>query len=318
MGLPARRVRMGRLVSEGDTRSAADGSLSLKLSTQADRTDPGIRQRYTLEVSATDANGLPVSARASALVDPAGDTIGIHSDRLLAPAGEQAGFDIQLLDWQGNPAGGDHLRAEFRKLDWAPQSAPNNSGSQEAVSQTNFHAGGQHRFRDQRCWPGAHRLQPAESRHLPDQSQRRPSQQRFSVVGQRRRSGLLAGITRSAPAADRRPGELCSRRYCRGYSCPIPGKAPALALVSVERGTLLRHQVLPIQGNGQELQIPLSAEDAPNVYLSVTLLGRDQANQPDFRQGILNLSVDPAGRDPARRSERRPPSAAQVRRFNSN
>ncbi len=40
--------------------------------------------------------------------------------------------------------------------------------------------------------------------------------------------------------------------------------------------------------------MPLSDDDAPNVYLSVTLIGHtSDGNQPDYRQGYLNLVVSP-------------------------
>ena len=288
----------GKLVSEGDTHSAADGSLSLNLSTQADLVDPSMRQRYTLEVSAADASGLPVSARASALVNPAGDTIGIHSDHWLAPAGEQAGFDVQVMDWQGNPAGGRALRAEFRKVDWARQAAPNGAGSQEPVNQPDYTAVASTDFKTNAAGHARIAFTP-----------QRPGTYQVSVGEEGTGGGGIAGsdfllwVSGAGQATwpdlpnQRLPMTADRDGYMPGDTAqvfiPNPWQGPALALVSVERGTLLHHQVLTIQGNGQEIQIPLSAEDAPNVYLSVTLLGRDQANQPDFRQGMLNLAVTP-------------------------
>jgi uncharacterized protein YfaS (alpha-2-macroglobulin family) len=283
---------LGRLVYEGDTRSAADGSLSLNLSTQPDRTNPSNRQRYTLEVSTTDAGGLPVSARASVLVNPSGDTIGIHGDSQLASAGEQAGFDIQVLDGQGNPAGDAALRAEFQKLEWIPQSGPDQSGNQSTLPQpkstpvasTDFttNAAGQARIAFTPQQPGIYRV---------------------TVWGDQTSSDFVQWVSGAGQATwpvlpdQRLPMTADQGSYSAGETArifiPNPWQGTALALVSVERGTLLRHQVLSIQGNGQEMQIPLTAEDAPNVYLSVTLLGRNQANQPEFRQGMLDLTVAP-------------------------
>ncbi len=65
------------------------------------------------------------------------------------------------------------------------------------------------------------------------------------------------------------------------------------ALITVERGVVLRTQVQTVAPGGVTLSIPLSAEDAPNVFVSVTLLGRDDAGDLDFRQGFVNLPVDP-------------------------
>jgi hypothetical protein len=74
---------------------------------------------------------------------------------------------------------------------------------------------------------------------------------------------------------------------------PNPLGGETRALLTVERGTILRHQVLNLAGSGTTVELPLSGEDAPNVYVSVTLIGRGEAGQPDFRQGYLNLTVEP-------------------------
>ncbi len=64
-------------------------------------------------------------------------------------------------------------------------------------------------------------------------------------------------------------------------------------MVTVERGKVLRHEVVQLSADGDTLEIPLTGEEAPNVYLSVTLLGQTQDGRPDFRQGYLNLPVEP-------------------------
>jgi uncharacterized protein YfaS (alpha-2-macroglobulin family) len=47
--------------------------------------------------------------------------------------------------------------------------------------------------------------------------------------------------------------------------------------------------VIELSGSGKEYSLPVSADDAPNVYVSVTALG--QGN--DFRQGLVNIPVTP-------------------------
>ena len=48
-----------------------------------------------------------------------------------------------------------------------------------------------------------------------------------------------------------------------------------------------------IPAGGGTIDLPLSDDDAPNVYVSVTLLGRDEQGYPDFRQGYLEIPVAP-------------------------
>jgi uncharacterized protein YfaS (alpha-2-macroglobulin family) len=67
----------------------------------------------------------------------------------------------------------------------------------------------------------------------------------------------------------------------------------AQVLVTVERGMVLRYETHTVGGSGITLSLPLSDEDVPNVYLSVTVIGRGSQGQPDFRQGYLNIPVEP-------------------------
>lgn len=74
---------------------------------------------------------------------------------------------------------------------------------------------------------------------------------------------------------------------------PISGEA----WVSIERGdTVLRSLRVKLEGNAPALEIPLTAADAPNVFVSVVLLrGAEQSTRKfktaDFRYGVCRLLV---------------------------
>jgi uncharacterized protein YfaS (alpha-2-macroglobulin family) len=70
---------------------------------------------------------------------------------------------------------------------------------------------------------------------------------------------------------------------------PNPFAMNSLALVTVERGLVSSAEVLTLSGSGNEYSLELTETDAPNVYLSVTVLG--QGN--DFRYGLVKLPVVP-------------------------
>ena len=72
---------------------------------------------------------------------------------------------------------------------------------------------------------------------------------------------------------------------------PFPGDA--LVLLTIERGAIMSSQVQTIRGSGYTLPLELSADDAPNVYLSAVLLGKSADGRPDYRLGYVNLPVDP-------------------------
>ncbi len=75
---------------------------------------------------------------------------------------------------------------------------------------------------------------------------------------------------------------------------PNPFPDSAQALISVERGKILSSEVKTLEAGGSTLKFPLTGEDAPNIYISVTLLGKNDQGKPDFRQGYLKIPVEPS------------------------
>ena len=65
-------------------------------------------------------------------------------------------------------------------------------------------------------------------------------------------------------------------------------------LATIERRDVLRWQTFSFTGPSYELEIPLTEEDAPNVFVSITLISYPAGQRPDFRMGYVPLVVDPA------------------------
>jgi uncharacterized protein YfaS (alpha-2-macroglobulin family) len=114
---------LGIQMLNGEATTGADGRLTLDVPTryvvhngEAENlaVDPTQRQRLTLEVTLQDESGRPVSARAEVVANPAEFYIGVRPDAWVGQANQESGFDVQVADWNQNPAGVQSLRAEFR------------------------------------------------------------------------------------------------------------------------------------------------------------------------------------------------------------
>ena len=87
--------------------------------------------------------------------------------------------------------------------------------------------------------------------------------------------------------------------YRPGETARLLVKAPISgdALVTIERGErILRRMHVPLRGNAPEIEVPLSADDAPNVFVSLMLIrGREQSTMqhkmPSARYGVAMLRV---------------------------
>jgi uncharacterized protein YfaS (alpha-2-macroglobulin family) len=284
----------GLIVAEGEGRTTPDGKLALELPTQASQT----LQHYILEVTVEDESGLPVSNRASAFVNPADFYIGVRPDAWVGRANEVSGFSILTVDWERQPVRASSLRAAFSRVVWQrkdPSSLeegrqPEYTPQYTLIGSVDFITGedGQARLAFIPPTPGVYQLEIFDPA-LPTESGPR-TQFTLWVGGAGQaiwpnlpNSRLRLTVDRSSYA----PGETAQ------VFIPNPFGRPAPGLITVERGQVISHQALQVGAEGLNFQLPLSEDYAPNVYVSVTLLGQNESGKPDFRYGLVNLSVEP-------------------------
>jgi uncharacterized protein YfaS (alpha-2-macroglobulin family) len=280
---------LGIQVQQGTATTDPQGLLTLELPTEAEEG----RLKYTLEVTMQDESGLPVSARASAEANPAPYYIGLRPDAWVGRAEEPSGFSVQVVDWEKDPTGPSSLRAEFRKVVWVEEERPFNERylgpkyvpQYTPVGSTDFqtNADGQARLSFTPPEPGTYSLLVTGDS---------ASSELYVWVG-----GPGSAVWPRIPnqrmrlVADResyKPGDTAQ------VFLPNPLGGNGKALVTVERGLVMRHEVIDLAPGGSTLSFPLTADDAPNVFVAVTLLGTIENGVPDFRQGYVNLPVEPS------------------------
>lgn len=288
---------LGEFLQEGEAETNPDGTLTLELPLAQDELPSG-RRRITLEVTAMDESGQPVSARGSVLVNPADFYIGLHPAAWSGRAREASELDVLVVDWERVPAGARDLRAEYRRVEWVQEESdverfgPRFVPQYTPVGSTDFSTGadGQARISFIPPDPGVYQV----AVYALEDGQPAASGPRSEVLLWIGGSGQV--IWPSIPnqrlrlTADREgylPGETAQ------IFIPNPLGVPAQALISVERSRVLRYQLLTIDPEGTVLSLPLGEQDAPNVILSVTMLKPWDGGRPDFRQGYLELPVDP-------------------------
>lgn len=283
----------GLMVASGEAITLPDGTASLDLGLTAQ--DPQ-RRRYQLEVTAQDESGLPVSARADVFVNPANYYIGVQPNSWSSRAGEPTGFDLLTAAWDSTPAPNRSLRAEFSAVSWEPD--PDGAVDPywgttayvpvyDPIASTDLRTGpdGQARLEFTPPEPGVYQLDV------------------YAAGSAAPRTAIIQWVGGPGqfilPATDDRHIELSLDRpsYQPGDTArlfiPNPFPNPVPALLTIERGIILDHQTVTLQPGGTTLDLPLTADSAPNVYVSVTLLANQQSSLADFRQGYINLPVEP-------------------------
>lgn len=86
--------------------------------------------------------------------------------------------------------------------------------------------------------------------------------------------------------------------YEAGQTATLLVKTPIAgdALVTVERDHVLRSFIAPLTGNAPSVQVPITATDGPNVFVSVMILrgandSPRKVKAPEYRVGYANLKV---------------------------
>ena len=285
---------LGNLIDEGEAVTSPDGTLMLDFPTE-----PGdARHRYTLEVTISDESGLPVSSRGSIEVNPDQFYIGLRSDAWVGRSGEPVNFDVQLVDWLGQPDGARSLRAEFQKVKWNrlepetadPYALPEYVPEYTPVGSTDFatSAEGKARLAFTPPDPGTYMLDVYNLQAPAGQGARTQVLVWVGGSGQAVWPNLPNSRLRLvADQAEYQPGDTAQ------IFIPNPFGVDVQALLTIERSLVMEHQVVTIGAQGYNFSLPLTSEHAPNIYLSATLIGRSSGGLPDFRQGYLNLPVEP-------------------------
>jgi len=293
--LPNMEPPLGTLVSQGEAMTNPDGSLALDFPSGPD----DLRQVYTLEATITDESGLSVSSRGSILVNPDTFYIGVRPDVWVGEAGKQIEFEVQSVDWEKAPAANIPLRAEFQQVifersDPAPDDPlkmPSFTPRYSPVGSVDFVTSpedGLARVAFTPAEPGTYMLDVYNQALPPGEGSRTQILIWVGGAGQVTWPNLPNSRLRLTSDQDSyKPGDTAQ------IFIPNPYGSQISALLTVERSVIMDYQIVQIGPGGQTFNLPLTDEEAPNVVVSVTLLGRNERGNPDFRQGFINLSVEP-------------------------
>jgi uncharacterized protein YfaS (alpha-2-macroglobulin family) len=255
------------------------------------------RYRYTLEATVIDESGLPVSARSDVIANPAEFYIGLRPDSWSGRVGRESGFEVQVVNWDQEPLGEQPLFAEYSKVVWEriePKPGdfmgfPTYEPRYTPVGSTDFLTGkdGKARIAFIPQEPGTYQI---EVRGKGLAGEKAVTQTIIWVGGPGQAVWPTLPNQRIRLTADKDsyvPNETAQ------VFVPNPFTDGAIALVTIERGMLFEHQILLVNGSGIEIPIQLTDDQAPNIYLSVTLIKLSDGGEPDFRQGYLVIPVEP-------------------------
>lgn len=289
----------GEQIADGTGRTDANGEFVIRIPANLDDTDTS--RRFTLEAVVTDINDQPVAGRTEIIVHRGQVYVGVQPGVYVADVGESFESDIITLDWDAEPVAGQEVTVELVEQRWLSVQEEDELGrtvwtwnleedvTGEPVTVTTDEDG---RATVEFAAPdgGTYKVRAA----VTDGAGNTQRGSAFVwVSGDEFVSWRQTNDSRIELVTDRtlyQPGETAEVLI----ASPFQGN-DVQALVTVERGSILTHEVITLESNSMVYELPLDSSHAPNVFVSVVIVkGADDTNPiPGFAVGLVQLKVEP-------------------------
>nr|HMQ51426.1 MG2 domain-containing protein [Anaerolineae bacterium] len=281
--------------------------------------------RLTLEATATGPDNQFISGRAQVVVHKGDYYLGLSPQEYIADAGQETAVDLVAVDWAGQRLADKEIAVQIVRYEWLNTFVAENGGGYwqsetkktlieelavttdsqgEAVARFTPPQGGSYQViaQDQAT------LQTPDPQTDESQPTNPPTLQSPNLPTSPIRSSIFVWVAGEDDISWRRENHdritLISDKaqYAPGETAeiliPSPFEGEHYALVTVERGRIRKVDVIELTGSSQLYRLPITAEEAPNIYVSVVLVqGRsgptaDEAPRlADYKVGILPLDV---------------------------
>ncbi|MBE9508962.1 MAG: alpha-2-macroglobulin, partial [Chloroflexi bacterium] len=283
------------VVLSGSGTTDADGNLTIVLPT--DVMTGG--QRLTVEATVYGRDGQVISGRSDVVVHKGEFYVGLAPQQYVGEAGEELAVDVVTVNWAGERLPGQELDVEVYRREWINTFVENEFGGgtwewetvdtlvHTSTLTTDFDADGVATF-------------------TPEEG----GSYRFSVSGRDRRERLVRSSTwvwvsgaeyvswrrenndRITLVSDKStyvPGETAE------ILIPSPFSGEQWAWVTIERGGVLQQEVLKLESNSAVYRLPITADHAPNVYVSAVIVKGPDETEPvaTHKVGYVLLTVEP-------------------------
>lgn len=292
----------GEYLIGGTGRTDGDGRLTIRLPADLlDEVEAGSR-RVTVEATVSDLADFPISGRTSVIFHAAETYVGIIPAEFIAKAGAPAGVNLLTVDWDGQAVSGQDVEVVFYQREWkrtrdaefgiyvtrwepvdtevdrvrvttndlgkaSAEFVPPVGGTYVAVATVTDRGGREH--------SSSTSLWATDARYIAWRTDRRERRMDLVLDQQEYHPGDTARLLVQSPFA-----------------------GPVKAWLTIERGTLLEQRLITLQSTSDVIEIPISPDFAPNVFVSVTAVKGVTPNDPDdpyadIRLGITELVVSP-------------------------
>lgn len=275
------------IVDEGESELSEDGHLELLLRTDH-KSEPGMGYLYTLSVEVENQDGQFVSSRKTFVVHPATYYIGLNVKNFIVKPLEELSLKVVSVSSEGELVSGKKVDVELYREEWNTVKKEGVDGAfyEESVRELKFVKDKTVTTTDEpltvdfkidRSMEAGRYIIQAKAKEGRNELLTESS---FYVTS----SSFVNWGASNNNRIDLRPDKP---EYFVGGKARVLIKSPygtednpAKALVTYERGTVQRYEVIDVHSNTETIEIPIRPEMVPNVYVSVMVM-KDSGEELD-------------------------------------
>ncbi len=290
----------GEVIEQGTGQTDANGDYVISLPASLD--DTNTSRRLTIEAGVTDINGVTVYGRTEIVIHKGQYYVGVRPTAYVGAAGEETSADVLVVDWEGNPIADAPVRVQIVERRW------------HSIQEEDEHGRTQWTWSVEETPVGdpigvtTNDIGRATVTYTP------PNGGTFKVLatvtdpqGREQSASTFIWVT-STDYISWRQGNNDRIDLVADKDTYVPGETAEIlipspfqgddvkALITIERGSILRHEVITLPSNSYVYRLPITGALAPNVYVSVVIVkGVDEANPvPSFRMGMASIQIEPS------------------------
>jgi uncharacterized protein YfaS (alpha-2-macroglobulin family) len=285
----------GELIAEGTGTTDAEGRFTF--SVEADIAERTASQRFTLEVSVTDVNNQQVSNRTEAIVHKGLYYIGLRPERYVGRTGGENDVNVITVDWASEPSPDRELTVVFAEHNWYSVRKQGEDGRyywESTVEDVPVYTTTVTTDADGEATasftPDKGGTYKVTATGLDEKRNEVRSSTYMWISGREYVSWRQENNDRIELVADQRQYQVGDTAT---ILIPHPYQGPVKALITIERGHIYDHWVQTLETNSEQIEIPITEDLIPNVFVSVVIAkGVDETTPlPTFKVGYAQLPI---------------------------
>ena len=286
----------GQEVASGEGVTDENGQLLIEI--PADLEDATQSALFTIEAVVQDESGLTVAGRTEVVVHKGLIYIGARPEQYVGVAGEEANIEIVAVDWDSEGVAGQEIEVEVVERRWYSVQEEDEAGRTtwtwevEEIPVT----GGS--VTTDENGDALYTFTPPNGGIFQVTITSRDSAGNEVVASTTLWVSSREYVSWRQQNSNRIDLISDQNDYEIGDTAEIlitsPFQGEVNALVTVERGDVLRTEVITMDSNSYVYELPITEDFAPNVFVTVLIVkGVDDSNPvAGFRMGIIELGVE--------------------------